>query len=211
MSTLSSSNPYLESLIDSGADAQSNLFKASFTSSAESNSKGKFLENYDVRLQGISIPSLEVGTIDFPYLNTSIKKELPSHTLEKTLSLKFRVDENFNLYNQLLSSLKVDFRGRIVDMTPSWSISVYSVKIKPSEDSITNISNPYLGDDYLDYLDSLGEEIPSTSENSTELFCRKWIFQGCKLVKLDSLNFEYSNSSPLSINCTFIYSNLLFK
>lgn len=213
MSNLYKSEDFLENLISSGADAQSNLFEAEFTvdstSEKESNLSGSFLENYSVRLQSVSIPSLEISTLDFPYLNTSIKKELPSQSLDRKLTLKFRLEENLNLYKNLLNCLQVGYSGSLKEKGLTWTICIRS--LYAGFDTSTTQSSPYLGDDYMDYLDSIGEK--NTVESTTSSFSSLkysciWTFKNCKLVSLSSLGFDYSNSSPLTIECSFIYETL---
>lgn len=99
MSLSSATNEYLSQLIDVGADAMSNLFKVEF-------SDGVFDSNpiqWTVRLSDFTPPDFkQVVDNNVNYLTTGLTLPKAAITGTKSFTVKFRLDENYNLYRQLL-------------------------------------------------------------------------------------------------------------
>lgn len=92
---------YLSDLINLGADAQSNLYELTFTG-------GIFSADTDITIRnaGISLPERKQGTHDVNYLTTSVTLPGASYEDAKTVSITFRLDQNYNIYKKLLKQQK---------------------------------------------------------------------------------------------------------
>lgn len=175
---------YLGELINSGPDAQGNLYRASFMLGNETVSslqEGNPYKGNDrnetlwVRLTKYTSPKREVSTSSLPFQNTSIDIVIPSANLDNhKLSLTFRLDDNYHLYDLLNNSIPIkengffdeDFKGKTV-----WEL----ISISPLKGSNLEESK----------------------------IC--WKYESCYLLGIPSLSYSYTNSASLEVNCTFLY------
>lgn len=98
---LGNNTDYLSDLINLGADAQSNLYELKFYG-------GIFSSDTDITIRnaGISLPERKQGTHDVNYLTTSVTLPGASYEDAKTVSITFRLDQNYNIYKKLLKQQK---------------------------------------------------------------------------------------------------------
>lgn len=98
---LGNNESYLQDLINLGADAQANLYELKFYG-------GIFSSDTDITIRnaGISLPERKQGTHDINYLTTSVTLPKASYEDSKTLSITFRLDQNFDIYKKLLEQQK---------------------------------------------------------------------------------------------------------
>lgn len=184
---------YLTSLVQSGADAQSNLYKATFTFSA---STGKGLpdsevknvlgaedfEELSVRLTKFDSPSRSIQYTSLPYQNININIPVESSTLDNKLSLSFRMDSNYKLYNLLEKSIPLNRDG-------TWNEEKDFTDVRWSQIKVEAFSNIGQGKEGL-------EEISNMS----------WVFSNCQLLNIPSLSYSYDSSNSIVITCDFLYS-----
>lgn len=175
---------YLGELINSGPDAQGNLYRASFVLGGNIGSslqEGNPLKDNNhnetlwVRLTKYTSPKREVSTSSLPFQNTSIDIITPSANLDShKLSLTFRLDDNYHLYDLLNNSIPIKengfFNEDFKDTTVWGLISVSPLKGSNLEES---------------------------------KIC--WKYENCYLLGVPSLSYSYTNSSSLEVNCTFLY------
>ena len=119
---------FLPELINSGADAQRNLYRVTFTSNFDSRSEGFNSQKLTVRLENFIIPGVGASTVKLPYQNTFIEKSAPSHDIAKTTQFNIRLDNDYSVYNKLLSMLDVAPNGDYSDEARDWTITVESFK-----------------------------------------------------------------------------------
>ena len=141
MSLSSATNEYLSQLIDVGADAMSNLFKVEFTG-------GVFNVNptqWTVRLNEFTPPDFkQVVDNNVNYLTTGITLPKAAITGTKSFTVKFRLDENYDLYRKLLieqtqlATMNKNLISDNLDPTHTFTTKVYRVNgaIKESTDDI---------------------------------------------------------------------------
>lgn len=98
---LGDNTSYLSDLINLGADAQSNLYELKFTG-------GIFSADTDITIRnaGISLPERKQSTHDVSYLTTSVTLPGASYEDTKTVSITFRLDQNYSIYRKLLKQQK---------------------------------------------------------------------------------------------------------
>ena len=119
----------LSELISSGADAQKNLYKVTFTPNFDAESSGYNFRKLTARLQDFIIPGVGTSTVKLPYQNTFIEKSVPSHEINKTTSLNIRLDNNFEIYNSLRKMLDVEYDGTYSSSSENdWTITVTAFK-----------------------------------------------------------------------------------
>ena len=181
-STNLSSTSWLKEIVSSGADAQSNLFEIEFTNPGLNDACTNI---FKTRVSNFIAPSIEVVTVSIPYQNVLVQKILPSSQLPKTIYFDFRLDQNYLLYQGLKKTLVIDENGG--DRRDPYS-----------QDS------SYVSNDWTITVKSL------KSAYYKDSFCetQAWKFNNCHLIKLDSITYGYSQSSPLNIKATFIYKNI---
>lgn len=166
-------------MIESGADAEGHLFQVSIV--------GLFQDNAEVmmvRADDVSIPELSSGTVDIPIFNTNVKKLANGIALERTLSISFRLDINYEAYKRLYSKLKINDQGVVNSSDEEYKITVTAFKSSP----LPTIPGVILEPGYL--------------ESTTE-----WVFEQAKLYKLSGVSFS-RNGSPLKITADFIYKTI---
>ena len=99
MSLSSATNEYLSQLIDVGADAMSNLFKVEFSGGVFDTKPNQ----WTVRLNEFTPPDFkQVVDNNVNYLTTGLTLPKAAISGTKAFTVKFRLDENYNLYRQLL-------------------------------------------------------------------------------------------------------------
>lgn len=101
MSLLSKPSDWVQSLVNIGADAMSNLYYVDFTSMADSSS------SFTVRnseISGLPEPTHKTETKSFQTLDIEVPK--CEYDLTKKLTLTFRLDKDYNLYKNLLKIMK---------------------------------------------------------------------------------------------------------
>ena len=97
---------YLSELINSGADAFSNLFTVTLRSSDNSNLLNTVSST---RIEMFTAPEKSVATTTLSYQNTFINITLPSNSsVSKRSTFRFRIDENYDLYNTLKKQIPLE-------------------------------------------------------------------------------------------------------
>lgn len=175
---------YLGELINSGPDAQGNLYRASFTlggkiaSSLQEGNPYKVSDNNRtlwVRLTKYTSPKREVSISSLPFQNTSVDIIIPSANLDShKLSLTFRLDDNYHLYELLNNSVPIKESG-------------------------------FFDEDFKDTTiwDSISISPLKGSNLEESKIC--WKYESCYLLGMPSLSYAYTNSASLEVNCTFLY------
>ena len=164
---------YLSDLINLGADAQANLYELKFYGGGFSSST-----DITIRNAGISLPERKQATHDVNYLTTSATLPGASYEDAKTVSITFRLDQNYNIYKKLLEQQK----------------KVYG----PS----TSYANASAGNATFTIVVFA---ITSQSPNSTSSVAM-YTLKNCyiKAVKQNTA-FSYDNSEPITITADIWY------
>ena len=101
MLNISNTSSYLSTLIGAGEDAHQNLYYVRFIGSSD-------FENADmsnvlkVRADDISLPTPSHGTDSISYMTVSMDKPNANYDIDKSISISFRVDDNYEVYKFLL-------------------------------------------------------------------------------------------------------------
>ena len=136
MLNISNTSSYLSTLIGAGEDAHQNLYYVKFLGSSD-------FENADmsnalkVRADDISLPTASHGTDPISYMTVSMDRPNATYEIDKSLSISFRVDENYEIYKFLLdrqaktSKANLGYAGDYVEGNQNFFyIGVYAM-VKP--------------------------------------------------------------------------------
>ena len=185
---------FLQSLIESGPDAQGNLYKATFTFA--SSNKAGFLattvdslipsEELSVRLTKYNSPSVAISTVSLPYQNLSINIPTVSSTLDNKLNLTFRMDDGYSLYKLLIECNPLKSSG-------AWGAS----------DNEVNLT-PYIWNTIK--IEAYSGSKATPSKGYDEATALSWEYHDCKLLDVPSISYGYSNAQAIEVSCNFTYS-----
>lgn len=102
---------FLSTLINTGPDAMSNLYRATFLfPNLYSNITG-LTDTMACRISNFTPPNKTSATTSVSYIGTSIMIETPGGTIDKTLSFSLRHDENYALYKFIRNSQSLKENG----------------------------------------------------------------------------------------------------
>jgi hypothetical protein len=188
-------NVFLSQLIQSGPDAQSNLYRAKFTlvgdvlKSKQDTVDGEKGICLSVRLTKYNSPARSIQTVSLSYQNINIQIPVASSTLENKLSLTFRLDAGYKLYELLKTSLPINNLG-------GFNLTEESIANKYNKRTWNIVVNAYSGSEgegSAMYKETPGEGVMS------------WTYLNCKLLNLPSLGYGYGSTSSLEVSCDFLY------
>lgn len=171
---LDTNNNYLNVLVDSGADAQSNLYVASFI--------GGFLSDYDqglkVRCEGFNPPASSAGDgYDVRFVNVSIKRPNALVNITRNFDITFRVDANYTLYKALLKQQEVTFNAQ-------QGFTATDIKTLKNEGKLFDVR-----------IDAADKGVTTLHPEVSTLFK----FKDCWIRKISSLVFKTGSSNPLKV------------
>lgn len=186
-------NSFLTQLIQESADAQNNLYKATFSFSVVvvrgiTDKKVKEIldgngTSLSVRLTKFNSPARSVQTVSLPFQNINMNIPVVSSNLENKISLSFRVDDNYNLYKLLRECLPLKSTGE-------WNSKGETSDFKKLQWSSIRVDAFKGGNS--EYL----------TQNKGVV---SWKFLNCRLLSLPSLSYSYNSPSTLEISCDFTY------
>lgn len=116
---------FLSTLINTGPDAMSNLYRATFLFPNLSSNVTGLTDAMSCRISNFTPPNKTSATTSVPYMGTSIMIETPGGTIDKTSSFSLRHDENYALYkfirgSQSLKEIGDYFKGN----TPLFELTI---------------------------------------------------------------------------------------
>ena len=188
-------NVFLSQLIQSGPDAQSNLYRAKFTLEGEFENKEDNQELIDkkvflpVRLTKYNSPARSIQTASLPYQNISIQIPVSSTSLENKLSLTFRMDDNYLLYELLKNSLPLN---------SSWESDT-------NEASISDLYKKRTWEIEVNAYSGSTEFGKTMYKEDMEMGSINWVYYGCKLLNIPSLGYGYNSTGSMEVSCDFLY------
>lgn len=199
-------NQTLANLIDSGADAQANLFEVTIFagqnaeefSSLEAQAIQK---NLTFRINNFNAPAKQLPTQDLPYQTAVYKKIVPGSSLTRQLDFNIRLDYNYKIYWYLhrifagdsfgnfdLNLLKKNFENYVC------TIQVKALSPKPVK---------------LGYIPSAMEEEAFRTSYLTSPaqfdISYSWTFFDCYLIQIPQIGFGYEQSGALIPTFSFIF------
>ena len=189
MLNISNTSSYLSTLIGAGEDAHQNLYYVRFIGSSD-------FENADmsnvlkVRADDISLPTPSHGTDSISYMTVSMDKPNANYDIDKSISISFRVDDNYEVYKFLLdrqaktSKANLGYAGDYVQGSDNYFyIAVYAMT-KP--------------------VTTEAQEDPTTAANSAG-FKVLYRFKHCWIPSINGLSFSYSGSNVQKVTAKIFF------
>lgn len=196
---------YLQSLINAGADLMSNLYSVEFDipeSLISGIGSNGLSSNLSVRVKDFTGPSFTMGTHSVSFGTMSLDIPSPSMDGSKSISLRFRLDENFQVYKVLKAlQLKTSNLTEAYTMVPgetgyeleknnTFKIHVYA--LNQASVPTTGYTNPQQVENGV-----LEENNPGRTLLYTLDYC--WI------KKISGINLTYDNAEPVEITADIAY------
>lgn len=102
---------FLSTLINTGPDAMSNLYRATFLFPNMTSNVTGLTDAMTCRISNFTPPQKTSATTSVPYMGTSIMIETPGGTIDRSSSFSLRHDENYALYKFIRSSQSLKENG----------------------------------------------------------------------------------------------------
>lgn len=170
-------NTFLSELIDAGTDAFLNLYKVTFNK--ETGEADERLSSLTVRTSSINFPKIKNTTTTVTYLNQEFQVVTPGFNIDRSITFRLRLDNNYNIIDLLKDYLCVVDSGSNVGNFVKETNKQLIIKLEAeSSMDITGALNPGY----------------------------TWTFYNCYITDISSITYDYSSGNTASINVTFIYS-----
>lgn len=183
-------NTYIKRLIDSGADAMSNLYYVEFNlpEVGELNAASLGLTVRAGDFNPPAAPSHDQGhTINF--VTSSLKVPTASYTMDRSFSVTFRLDENYDLYKYLKS-----LQHKTSDALTGFANTVLPWEVDASKDFVIKVFSTQTGSGNLYY---------NSEETSPEINSLMYKFEKCWIKKISDISYSYDSATPLTITADF--------
>jgi len=176
----------VKSLIDLAADSAKNMFDVSITDSAilagiDTNDELRF------RAQGFTVKEPKASTYDVDYKTVKIQKPKPKIDLDRTITLKVRLDANFGFYD---------------------GFKQLENKVFDGETGFATSKMPDTGDRFTlkcKYLNKAAETVADI--NDEIMNGRIWKYSDCWVSAINELGFDQKSADPFEIEATIKFGN----
>lgn len=197
--SLNNSTTWLSSLIESGADAMTNLYYADFSGSSMIGNDD--LEGYTVRLSNISgLPAFSHKTETKKFMTVDFDAPVNNFDFEKKLTLEFRLDQNYELYTKLV---------KIMGQTSKPSQGYATTRITPHDNTEQKKID---AQNNLKITIKIPVDIPKEEEGAFNEgygntdFKTLYEFTYCWVSKVSGLeSFSYDNSGARTVKAEVYY------
>ena len=199
-------NQTLANLIDSGADAQANLFEVTILGGKDdiefSNKEAQEIQkNLTFRINNFNAPAKQLQTQDLPYQTASLKKVVPGSSLTRQLDFNIRLDYNYQIYWYLHRLFAGDSFGNfdlnLLNKNSQDYVCTIQVKaLSPKQIKLGNIPTAAEEEAYRTaYITSPAQFDVSYS----------WTFFDCYLIQIPQVAFGYEQTGSLTPTFSFIF------
>ena len=187
---LNNTNNYLSSLVGAGADAMSNLYYVQFIGGHIDNQTSVMLT---VRNSEITFPTVSHPTDKKHFMTTSMDAPKAEINIEKRLSIRFRLDSDYQVYKFLLAQqaeTSVPNLGYASNRIPDEANSNNGFKIIV-----------YAPTTEISQFSQEAPEMLGTTAGYTKLY----EFRYCWISDLTPPSYTYSSASPLTIGANIYF------
>lgn len=199
-------NQTLANLIDSGADAQANLFEVTILGGKDatefSNKEAQEIQkNLTFRINNFNAPAKQLQIQDLPYQTASLKKVVPGSSLTRQLDFNIRLDYNYQIYWYLHRLFAGDSFGNfdlnLLNKNSQDYVCTIQVKaLSPKQVKLGNIPTATEEEAYRTaYITSPAQFDVSYS----------WTFFDCYLIQIPQVAFGYEQTGSLTPTFSFIF------
>lgn len=189
-------NRHIQALMDSGADAFSNMYELYIT--PPGNDAGTIMT---VRAQSFKIPEAAVEVYDKKYHGNSLKAVKPSITFERKFSVTFRADAGYNLPDMFLQ-----WHG-LVGNPVSGGVANTSahaegiVRVKSLVNAYIAAKNESRGVNEK-WFNGPSGEIAATNSDT-----RDWTFENVWVEKVSQFEYKTDTADPLTFTVDFNFGH----
>lgn len=199
-------NQTLANLIESGADAQANLFEVTIFAGYEgtefSSLEAQAIQkNLTFRINNFNAPAKQLQSQDLPYQTAVYKKIVPGSSLTRQLDFNIRLDYNYQIYWYLHRIFAGDSFGNfdlnLLNKNSQDYVCTIQVKaLSPKQVKLGNIPSAAEEEAYKTaYITS-----PAQFEISYS-----WTFFDCYLIQIPQVSFGYEQSGSITPTFSFIF------
>lgn len=188
---LNVSNNYLNTLVNTGADAYNNLYEAVFE--FQTNSPAKALNAsalaplLTVRCTGFTIPQQKQDSYDVKFVTASIPRPRAKVDVTRQFNVSFRVDANYLLYKNLLKQ-----KGVTSNMSKSFVTNdIYSLSNHATGTEASKLFNVTI---------NVVDNALTGNEQSDISAVKMFRFENCWITKIDELPFKQESSDPMTVS-----------
>lgn len=197
MATLTDSSSWLTSLINTGADAMTNLFYVDFMSA--SGLEDEYKQMFTMRVDDISgLPNPKHKSETKKFMTVDVDVPICDFDIDKKLTLKFRLDVNYGVYAKLLALQSGTFMPTkglattVIDALSSDAkgADLFSIKVKVAQ----NLPM---------YDTAIVNEVDYNSQ-----FKPLYTFDHCWISKISGVeSYSYDNSGAMTVTAEIYYYN----
>lgn len=185
--TLNNTNNYLGSLIAAGADAMTNLYYVQFVGGLVDQQMSTALT---VRTSDITLPSINHPVDKKHFMTTSMDVPKAEISIEKRITVRFRLDSNYEVYKYLLKQQKETSApnlGFASNVTPDERDSHNGFKVLVFAPTAE--------------ISQFPQETPEAS-GITAGYTKLYEFRYCWISDLTPPTYTYGSTSALTISAT---------
>lgn len=192
-------NKAIEALINSGADAFSNMYELYIT--PPGSDAGSVMT---VRASSFKIPEAAVETYDKKYHGNSIKAVKPNLTFERKFTVTFRADAAYNLHD-----LFIKWHGMLgnpvtggVSNTSSHAEGTVKVKaLSSAYIAMKDQSYSVYGNSSKNFSGDMGEIAASQTDT------RDWTFENVWVEKVGQFEYKTDSADALTFQVDFVFGD----
>lgn len=187
MPGISNTNNYISTLVSVGNDAESHLYELSF--------EGGYLTDNNtalrVRCAGFQPPEISQDTYPVRYITAYIDRPRAKITVNRYFTLKFRVDDSWNLYKALL-------RQQQITSNPAHHFAKSDIKQLMDDGLLFNVSVDIISE----LNDVIGNEASGNNVATSETIDtrRLYNFKNCWIEEMKLPTFTGSASDAVSVD-----------
>lgn len=184
MSLASTTNTYISDLINAGADAMNNLYYLEFEGSSFSSDEPLKI-GLKVRNKDFTPPTFsQAGPNTASFMTTSVDWPIAGFSGDKKLSLTFRLDENYRLYEFLLKQKSV----------------TGNVNLAFANNDVPDSAHGGFKITVYAFDRSLAENVEDIADPTEEECYRKmYSFEYCWIQNITGLDYSYNNQTALNL------------
>ena len=184
---LNNARTYLTDLISAGSDAQSNLHYVKFSGVTET---GLESSDFTVRATNITLPTATHSTETKSFLSVSLDVPKPEIQIDKTVTVTFRVDANYDLYKALLAQMS--------------NTSIPNLGYAASEVSNNVTDGTGFKIEVFAYMQKTQDlaDFHEMNNGAIDNYVKLYEFSYCWIKSIDPPKFSYSNANAQEVSVT---------
>lgn len=195
-------NNELQALIESGADAQTNMYDVTLEFASW---------NATVRASGFNIPEISAETYQVKYHGVSYDRVKTEQTFERKFTITFRMDAKYGLYQSFTSLLSWHVNPNTGGVANANIDKVGTVTVKTVDSAVVAADNSAAST--LNGAPGGLESYSSSDANSLGQIkdsTMKWIFKNCFVTKVGMPKFTTESSDKVTFDVDFHFGDVQY-